>query len=451
MRFLQSVLIVVSVLSVTGTCLGQAPTAASVQAAVNQAVDWTQTGGSVTVVGVREVPGQNEATADLQFNNFQYNADFMKTPRPKSERTPAGNPAVVYIPPSATRNVLSYSGSGVASMTHYTDGRWVLTRIDFNFVQITSTVLVATNSAPAQVPRPAVSTSLTAASVQAAVNQAVAWTQTGGSITVAGVRELPGQNEATADLQFNNFQYNADFMKTPRPKDERTPQGNPAVVFIPPSATRNFLNYSGPGLANMTHYTDGRWVLTRIDFNFVQITSSISVLPGGGGFNGSAPGISTNRTQLQPSSSLKTFQGSGFEISFPANWNVKETSPGMTYYFGLDDRLQATPIVLGTGMIAGNFETQIVGVRAATDRFIELLTANTGTSRQHDESLEVLGREWYSVLLDGKNAQGGRENDWVIATQHPPGLFFIIFVAPRESFDGSRPQFTRALESVRLQ
>src|SRR5260370_1172777 len=135
MRFSQSVLIVLGVFFVTETCLGQTLTAPSVQAAVNQAVAWTQTGGSVTVVGVREVPGQNEATADLQFNNFQYNADFMNVPKPKGERTPSGNPAVNYIPPSASRNVLNYSGQGVASITHYTDSRWVLTRLDFTFMQ----------------------------------------------------------------------------------------------------------------------------------------------------------------------------------------------------------------------------------------------------------------------------------------------------------------------------
>ena len=280
---MRSSLVVASILSFLGTCFGQSTslTTASVQAAVNEAVAWTQTAGSIAVVGIRELPGQNAATADLQFNNFQYNADFMKVPKPKNERTPSGNPAVVYIPPSATRNVVNYSGQGVASMTHYTDGRWVLTRIDFNFVQITSTIPVTTSSALPQPRAPAVSTTLTAASVQAAVNQAVAWTQTGGSVAVAGVREVPAQNEATADLQFNNFQYNADFMNIPKPKSERTPAGDPAVVYIPPSASRNISNYSGRGIASMTHYTDGRWVLTRIDFNFVQITSSILVTASG--------------------------------------------------------------------------------------------------------------------------------------------------------------------------
>jgi hypothetical protein len=301
---------------------------------------------------------------------------------------------------------------------------------------------------------------LTAASVQAAVNQAVAWTQTGGSITVVGVREVPGQNAAAADLQFNNFQYNADFMSVPKPKSERTPAGNPAVVYIPPSASRNFLNYSGQGVASMTHYTDGRWVLTRIDFNFVQITSSVPVLLSEGNFDRptvvstavAQAGTPIDQSTARLSATFKTYQGSGFEISFPDNWNVKETSPGMTYYFGFEDRLRMTPITLGTGMVSGNFGTQITSLRPATERFVELMTAmNTDTKVQHEESVEVSGRQWYSVLIDAKSALSSeREAYWVVATQHPPGLFFIMFIAPTNSFDGLRPQFTRVLESVRV-
>ena len=125
---------------------------------------------------------------------------------------------------------------------------------------------------PVAPPAPA----LTAASVQVAVNQAIDWTRKGGSVTVSGVQEFPGQNEARADLQFN-LQYNADFMGIPRQKNETTPPGNPAVVYIPPSATRSVANYSGPGAATIKHYSDGRWVLTQIDFNFKQLTMNIQI------------------------------------------------------------------------------------------------------------------------------------------------------------------------------
>src|SRR5438552_2290861 len=91
------------------------------------------------------------------------------------------------------------------------------------------------NTAPGRsAPSQSRTSTLTGVSVQAAVNQVVAWTQKGGSVTVLGVREVPGQNVATADLQFNSFQYNAaGFNNEPRSKDETTPPGDPLVVYIP--------------------------------------------------------------------------------------------------------------------------------------------------------------------------------------------------------------------------
>jgi hypothetical protein len=70
---------------------------------------WTSNrGGSVEVVGVQEFPQQNNAKADLKFTNL------------------------------AVRDAIfgradSYSGSGTAIFTHYTDGRWVLTEIDIPY------------------------------------------------------------------------------------------------------------------------------------------------------------------------------------------------------------------------------------------------------------------------------------------------------------------------------
>lgn len=138
------------ILLVSVACEGAQLTTASVQAAVNQVVAWTQKGGSVTVLGVREIPVQNQATADLRFNNFQYNATgFTHEPRAKNETTPTGD----YVPPSAERHVATYSGPGVATLTHYNDGRWVLTTIDFDFKQLTSNVTIG--AAPAPTPAPA--------------------------------------------------------------------------------------------------------------------------------------------------------------------------------------------------------------------------------------------------------------------------------------------------------
>jgi hypothetical protein len=104
-----------------------------VQAAVDQALDFTKKGGAVRVVGVQEFPQRNEARADLVFASFQYNAGSMKLPKPKNEVTPL-QPSPEY------RYTQEYSGQGVAILKHYSDGRWMLTRIDFNDIFISPDV-----------------------------------------------------------------------------------------------------------------------------------------------------------------------------------------------------------------------------------------------------------------------------------------------------------------------
>lgn len=58
-----------------------------------------------------------------------------------------------------------------------------------------------------------------------------------GALTVKGIREVPAQNIAIADMQFVN---------------ER----------LDPSMDSRTESYNGPGYAVFSHYSDGRWVLT---------------------------------------------------------------------------------------------------------------------------------------------------------------------------------------------
>ena len=68
-----------------------------------EAVDAASIGGAVRVLGVQERPQDNAAVADLQLSNVP-----TKT---------------------AMKGLISYTGPATAEFTHYSDGRWVLTRI----------------------------------------------------------------------------------------------------------------------------------------------------------------------------------------------------------------------------------------------------------------------------------------------------------------------------------
>lgn len=126
--------------------------------------------------------------------------------------------------------------------------------------------------------------SLTNANVQSAVDQALSWTRKGGVARVMGVQELAQQNEARADIRFDGFQYNANNYNIPMQRDEVTPP-EPSVnspTFYQdmaniPARQRHVAQYSGQGVGLLKHYNDGRWVLTEVQFNFVQVNCNIQI------------------------------------------------------------------------------------------------------------------------------------------------------------------------------
>ncbi len=131
-------------------CGKHAPNAAPVQTAVSQVVEWARLSGDVQVLGIQENPEANEATADLQFNDFQYKANNMGTPIAKTTpppREPEVNSPSFYQElaswPSRQFSVTSYSGRGTATMKRYNDGRWMLTGVQFNFQQFNSNVPIS--------------------------------------------------------------------------------------------------------------------------------------------------------------------------------------------------------------------------------------------------------------------------------------------------------------------
>jgi hypothetical protein len=93
-------------LLITFACAEKRLTTSRAQATLNK---WMASrAGKVEVLGVQEFPQQNNAKADLKF-------------------------ASLPVKDAIWGRADSYSGSGTAIFTHYTDGRWVLTEIDIPY------------------------------------------------------------------------------------------------------------------------------------------------------------------------------------------------------------------------------------------------------------------------------------------------------------------------------
>ena len=124
-------------------------------------------------------------------------------------------------------------------------------------IRLALVILVATISAPSF----AGSATLTNARAQRALN---IWLGKDGKGKIDGVLEIPAQNSAKADITFTNLIYDA-------------PKNDPITAYaMGPGGGRR--TYSGHATAYFIHYTDGRWILVRIEapfgvFNNINITA----------------------------------------------------------------------------------------------------------------------------------------------------------------------------------
>jgi hypothetical protein len=90
---------------------------------------------------------------------------------------------------------------------------------------------------------------ITTEKAQQALNQWVTSAGGGQVSIVGGVRELPTENAATADLTLTGLTWQS-------------------------SQTKQTRHYSGAGKAMFVHYTDGRWVLSKVTVGDVWANTS---------------------------------------------------------------------------------------------------------------------------------------------------------------------------------
>ncbi|MDA1316024.1 MAG: hypothetical protein O2968_22100 [Acidobacteria bacterium] len=54
-----------------------------------------------------------------------------------------------------------------------------------------------------------------------------------------------------------------------------------------------------------------------------------------------------------------------------------------------------------------------------------------------------------SLLLEGQSPLGNqREIVWLVASERPQGLFYVLFVSPEDEYDAQRATFQSILSSV---
>lgn len=125
-----------------------------------------------------------------------------------------------------------------------------------------------TNSSSDSAKETSKSENLTKTQVEPAITTLLSNWRIGGSISVKGIQEVPKQNMAIADLQFNNFEFavtgNDELL---RAKDFKPPKKSNQLIPPPEEMfPQKKITYSKQGKAILTKYNDGRWMLKEVNW-----------------------------------------------------------------------------------------------------------------------------------------------------------------------------------------
>jgi predicted Zn-dependent protease len=149
------------------------------------------------------------------------------------------------------------------------------------------------------------------------------------------------------------------------------------------------------------------------------------------------------------------FSGAGFEVVHPGSWKAHSANQGTMVTLvpenGLVQKSNGQS-ALARGMIAGYFESSAKGLSRRTDELItSLQKSNAGlrpTANQRSNT-NLRGQLAQSVLLEGNSPLASqREIAWLVATERPKGLFYVVFISPEQEYGAQRTTFESILRSV---
>jgi Zn-dependent protease with chaperone function len=167
------------------------------------------------------------------------------------------------------------------------------------------------------------------------------------------------------------------------------------------------------------------------------------------------PAASAPTPPPAPSPRLVKYQGAGFAIAYPDNWEVQRGQDGVTL---------APPGGVLTGpqgewaQAYGASVTQYVppkkgwGLIDATEQLIESMRQSNPNLRVvKRSSLTIKGQPALSVLLENDSPlEGQKETDQLVTVRARNGMLAVIFVAPQSAAEAYRATFDAMRRSLEL-
>jgi len=170
-----------------------------------------------------------------------------------------------------------------------------------------------------------------------------------------------------------------------------------------------------------------------------------------------APGASA--PPPAPSSRLTKFDGNGFSIAYPDNWQVQQNEDAVTLIppGGIIDVSESGP-AQAYGTSISRFQPQRSmqgrwGLVDATQELLDTLRQSNPSLRMIEQrGMKIKERSALTTLLEMDSPlQGQKERDLLVTTRQNDSMFSLIFIAPESSFDAYKPTFDAMLQSLELQ
>jgi Zn-dependent protease with chaperone function len=159
-----------------------------------------------------------------------------------------------------------------------------------------------------------------------------------------------------------------------------------------------------------------------------------------------------------PSHRLTKFDGNGFSIAYPDNWQVQQSEDAVALIpFGgiVDVAESGSAQAYGTSISRfqpsssrrGNW-----GLIDATQELLDIMRLSNPPLRVIEQrALNLKGRSALSTLLETDSPlRGQKERDLLVTTRQSDSVLSLIFIAPESLFDAYKPTFDAMLQSLEL-
>jgi Zn-dependent protease with chaperone function len=188
--------------------------------------------------------------------------------------------------------------------------------------------------------------------------------------------------------------------------------------------------------------------------DFPNVKSKVGSLPASTAARGRTGGV-VGQGDPRPSGQMRQYNGNGFSISHPDNWEVFGGDGGSVTIAPRAGLVQdqSGGVAVGYGVIASYANSNHSGnLRSVTEDLIEDLRRSNPAMQAggRQQSTRVNGRNALVTTLYNQSPLGGREVDMLVTIQDQDGLFYVVFIAPERDFQNTQRVYEQMLGSLRF-